>query len=307
VTKPRPLPGLATGLFMLMSACGSDNPAQPQPTPSPTTAPAPPVLVSPVGGEQVGNDTPTFVVRNAAPGFGPGQGTYIFDITSDGGLRRILTFSAPAGDGTTSAAAPEPLPRGMVLRWQVTASNGSAEQVSTSTTFRLPAVNCQASGDPYAKDWVDWFVPGCSLAMNHYNDPDDVLGEPDAGGRGPDSFFGFLSLGFEGWIDVDMRSCAEDRPGADVRVWQAVSSEGVVLYAAGRPEGPYVRIRGVRNCGRPSPDEFSNYCDFDLAEAEIEEARYFRVEDGEGTPCNQAGTPSEGADIDAVEILHPTP
>ena len=254
----------------------------------------------------VGSDTPTFIVQNAAPGFGPGQATYLFKITSQGGARDILAFSAPAGDLMTTATSPEPLPRGMLLRWQVTASNGSAEQSSVTATFRLPPVNCQASG-PFAKDWVDWFVPDCSLAQNIFNDPDDVLGSPDAGGHGPDQFFGFLSLGDGGHIDVDMQSCAEDGPGFEIRVWQSVSTEPVVLYAAGRPTGPYVRIRQVNNCGKPSPDQFSNYCDFDLAEAEIDEARYFRVEDGERTPCNQAGTNSEGADIDAVEILNPKP
>jgi len=259
-----------------------------------------------VGGVEVPSDTPTFVVQNAAPGFGPGQASYTFRITSRSGEREILTFSAPAGSGTTSATAPEPLPRGMLLRWQVTASNGTAELHSTPSTFRLPPVNCVASDDPYAKEWVDWFIPACSLAQNRYNDPDDVLGAPDAGGRGPDRFVGFLSLGDGGRIDVDMQSCAVDGPGFDVRVWQSVSSEPVVLYAAGRPSGPFVRIRKLNNCGRESPDHFSNYCDFDLADAEIDEARYLRVEDGERYPC-PGETNSEGADIDAVELLHTKP
>jgi hypothetical protein len=279
-------------------------PTQPQPSPSSSPGtPTPPTLVSPVDGVQVDSDTPTFVVRNAAPGFGPGQGTYIFNITSGGGARAILSFSAPAGDGTTSAAAPEPLPRGMLLRWEVTATSTSGEQTSASSTFRLPPVNCQPSADPFAKDWVAWFVPDCSLAQNIYNDPDDVPGPPNAGGKSP-NFFGFLSLGNGGHIDVDMASCAVDGPGFDVRVWQTVSSEEVVLYAAGQPTGPFVRIRLVNNCGKQSPDHFSNYCDFDLAAAEIDEARYFRIEDGERTPCELAGTNSEGADIDAIEILN---
>jgi hypothetical protein len=95
-----------------------------------------------------------------------------------------------------------------------------------------------------------------------------------------------------------------DGRGFDVRVWQTVSSEEVVLYAAGQPTGPFVRIRQVNNCGRHSPIHFSNYCDFDLAAAEIDEARYFRIEDAERTPCELAGTNSEGADIDAIEILN---
>lgn len=299
--------GPAASLLLALNACGSESPTQPQPSPSPSGPATPPLLVSPVGGVEVPTDTPTFVVRNAAPGFGPGQATYTFTIASQSGARQIATFSAPAGDQTTTAAAPEPLPRGMLLRWQVTASNGTTQQTSATSTFRLPPVNCQASNDAFAKDWVDWFVPACSLKQNLYNDPDAVLGAPDAGGRGPDHFFGFMSLGDGGHVDVDMKSCAEDRPGSDIRVWQSVSSEPVVLYAAGKPSGPYVKVREVKNCGRPSPDHFSNYCDFDLADAEIDEARYFRVEDGELTPCSQAGTNTEGADIDAVELLHVKP
>ena len=306
MTNLRPCLGLAVGALLVLTACGSDTPTQPQPTPQPGP-PTPPTLVSPIDGVSVGSDTPTFVVQNATPDFGPGQATYTFKITSQGGARDILTFDAPAGDLITTVTSPEPLPRGMLLRWQVTATNGSGEQSSVTSTFRLPPVNCQPSNGPYVKDWVDWFVPNCSLAQNSYNDPDDVIGAPDAGGRGPNGFFGFLSLGDGGHIDVDMQSCAEDGPGFEIRVWQSVSSEPVVLYAAGRPTGPYVRIRQVRNCGHPSADYFSNYCDFDLAEAEIQEARYFRVEDGERTPCNQAGTNTEGADIDAVEILSPKP
>ena len=43
--------------------------------------------------------------------------------------------------------------------------------------------------------------------------------------------------------------------------------------------------------------------DFDLGAAEIQEARYFRIQDGELFPC-PGDTVTEGADIDAIEILH---
>lgn len=290
----------------MLAACGSESPTQPRPSPTPDR-PAPPILVSPVGGSETSTDTPTFVVRNATPNFGLGQATYTFRITSRTGRREILSFSVPAGSMTTSATAGEPLPRGMLLRWQVTAQNGSAEQTSEWETFRLPAVNCLASRDPFAKRWVDWFVPACSLRQNSYNNPDDVLGPPDACCPRGAPFTGFLSLGDGGHIDVDMESCAENGAGFEIRVWQTVSSEPVTLYAAGRPNGPWVRLRTIRNCGRMSSQHFSNFCDFDLEDAEIDEARYFRVEDDERTPCDLAGTDSEGADIDAVELLQPKP
>jgi hypothetical protein len=265
------------------------------------------VIVSPADGAQVDTDTPTLVVRNAAPGFEAGQATYVFHITSRTGVREVMTFSAPAGNGTTSATVPSPLPRGMLLRWQVTAQNAGGEQVSSFSTFHLPAVDCKSSSSPYAKHWVDWYVPPCSLAENSYNDPDDTLGRPDACCRRGPPFTGFLSLGDGGWIDEDMVSCAENLRGTDIRVWQSVSSEPVTVYAGGSPTGPWIKLRTVRNCGQPSDTEFSNFCEFDLSEAEIDVARYFRVEDGEKTPCDQAGTDSEGADIDAVELLHKTP
>jgi hypothetical protein len=103
-----------------------------------------------------------------------------------------------------------------------------------------------------------------------------------------------------------MEACAADLPGPDVRVYQFVSSEPVTLYAAGAPGGPFqlleYRLRcGLRVAGGTGQQR---YCDFDLAAAEILEARYFKVEDGELFDICPGGTPSEGADIDAVEILH---
>jgi hypothetical protein len=116
-------------------------------------------------------------------------------------------------------------------------------------------------------------------------------------------FHGFLSLGYKGYVTVDMEGCAVDGPGADVRVFQSVSREPVTLYAAGSPEGPFELLEARKDCGARLPGVFSRYCDFDLAAAEASAARYFRIEDGEHTPCEDATTVTEGADIDAIEIL----
>ena len=65
-----------------------------------------------------------------------------------------------------------------------------------------------------------------------------------------------------------------------------------------------------RCCGPPTTPlptgvgHRSGFCDFDLADAEMQDARYFKIEDGEIHPCAEAGTDTEGADIDAIEILH---
>ena len=84
-----------------------------------------------------------------------------------------------------------------------------------------------------------------------------------------------------------------------------VSMEPVTLYAAGSPNGPFQLLAYRVPCGTrvPGGGGQRRYCDFDLGAAEVQEARYFKVEDGELFPC-PGGTTSEGADIDAVEILH---
>jgi hypothetical protein len=63
-----------------------------------------------------------------------------------------------------------------------------------------------------------------------------------------------------------------------------------------------VLVEFRKPCGVHSHGLFSNHFDFDLAKAGIDEARYFRVEDGELFPC-PGGTVTEGADFDAIEIL----
>jgi hypothetical protein len=109
----------------------------------------------------------------------------------------------------------------------------------------------------------------------------------------------------EGHVTVDMEACAQDLPGDDVRVYQFVAQEPVTLYAAGSPTGPFELVAYRTRCGTRVPGfPQRRYCDLDLADAEVQEARYFKVEDGELYPFCPGDTPSEGADIDAVEILH---
>jgi hypothetical protein len=102
-----------------------------------------------------------------------------------------------------------------------------------------------------------------------------------------------------------MESCVADDSGVDVRVWQSVSGEPVTLYAGGRPDGPFVLVRAEKPCGFDAPHVFSNFCDFDLAETGLDEARYLRVEDGELYPARRHG--HRGGWRDAVEIIHLAP
>jgi hypothetical protein len=161
----------------------------------------------------------------------------------------------------------------------------------------------------YATAIVDWWLPRCTLEHNGYNDPSEVLGPPDAiplGGK--DQYRGFMSLGQGGYVTVDMGVVVVDGPGADLRVFQTVSNEPVTVYAASKPQGPFVLL-GLRvHCGeRTGGGVFSFHCDFDLHDSGLTEARYFKIEDGEVFPCMKSGTITEGPDIDAVQVLNQRP
>jgi hypothetical protein len=157
----------------------------------------------------------------------------------------------------------------------------------------------------YAATVVDWWVPACSLQRNAHNKPIEVLGGPNGRRRGADAYTGIMSLGQGGWVVVDMGRPVVDRPGPDVRVYQATSEEPVTLYASDSPSGPFRLVQLMRPCGIPTPSVFSNHCDFDLAAGGVASARYLRVEDGEIWPCLAGNTVTEGADIDAVAALTP--
>ncbi|MBI3932426.1 MAG: hypothetical protein HY317_03355 [Acidobacteria bacterium] len=286
-------------LVLAAGGCGS-------PTGPSDELPAQPQAISPAEGARATSDTPTLSVRNAR-GYDSGQAQYTFRVFNAGGTRELVDpVTVPAGRTTTAATLTTPLPRSLTVTWSVTAKGLAGEVTSTRFTFRTVAVECSSGRDPYAKAVVEWFVPACSLAQNIYNDPLEVLGPPDAGGRAPDMFFGFMSLGYQGHVTVDMEGCAVDGPGPDVRIYQTASREEVTLFAAGRPDGPFVLLEKEKRCGTPSDGLYSNHCDFDLATAELEEARYFRIEDGELFPC-PGDTVTEGADIDAIQILHQKP
>jgi hypothetical protein len=160
---------------------------------------------------------------------------------------------------------------------------------------------CSAPAKAYAQAVNDWWIPACSLAQNIYNDPQAALGAPDAAGSGPDHYVGFISLGFGGYVTVDMGGCITDQPGNDIRVFQAVSNEPVSVYVSTSPNGPFTLVEPRVPCGQRFT-QVQRYCDFDLAAAGVQQARYVKVEDGELYPC-PGGTVTEGADLDAVQAL----
>jgi hypothetical protein len=295
----------AIALVAALGGCGGGS-TGPTPTPSASSnpsLPAVPQAVVPAAGADASSDTPTFTVQNAS-GFDAGQAQYTFRVVTGGKGRVVVESTVPAGNGTTSFTPTGPLPRASQLAWTVTARTPSGTTaVSAPVVFRTRAVECAPSGDRFAKSVVDWFLDACSLARNRFKNPNEVLGPPNSTGNSP-NFTGFMSLGEKGHVTVDMEICATDGNGADLRVWQRASDEPVTLYASGRPDGPFVLIGDRVRCGNLVPGFRSGYCDFDLGEAEMSEARYFKIEDGEIYPCTQAGTDTEGADVDAIEILN---
>jgi hypothetical protein len=164
---------------------------------------------------------------------------------------------------------------------------------------------CAKATSPYATSVVEWWVPSSSLAMNIYNDPQDAVGAPDAAGFGPLNYTGFISLGFGGHVTVDLGGCVADQPGNDIRVYQAVSNEPLSVYVSKSKDGPFTLLKPFfQDCGDrvQGTGNVQKYCEFDLSSAGVAEARYVRVEDAEIYPC-PCGTPSEGADLDAVQAL----
>jgi hypothetical protein len=163
---------------------------------------------------------------------------------------------------------------------------------------------CAPTTSVYATRVVESWIPASSLAQDIYNDPGAAVGAPDAGGCGPNNWLGFVSLGFGGHVILDLGGCITDRAGADIRVYQAVSGEPVSVYVSTSANGPFTLLEPFfQACGTHVPgDRVKGYCEFDLASSGVTQARYVRVEDAELYPC-PCGTPSEGADIDAVQAL----
>ena len=164
---------------------------------------------------------------------------------------------------------------------------------------------CPTASSAYATAVAESWIPACSLAQNIYNDPLKALGRADAAGSGPRNYTGFVSLGFGGHVTLDLGGCVADQAGNDIRVYQAVSGEPVSVYVSTSVDGPFTLISPFfHGCGDqwvPGQRQ-RGYCDFDLTPAGVTQARYIRVEDAELYPC-PGGTPSEGADLDAVQAL----
>jgi hypothetical protein len=167
-----------------------------------------------------------------------------------------------------------------------------------------PVAPAAPAAAPYAVSVADYWLPDCSQQRNRHNDPNEVVGSPNAANLGAGFYRGMMSLGQGGWVTVDMGATVIDGPGDDIRVYQATSNEEVTVYASSSPQGPFTLLGLREPCGTRSTGTFSMHCTFDLRTGGLSEARYLRVEDGEIYPCLSGDTVSEGADIDAVQALN---
>jgi len=176
---------------------------------------------------------------------------------------------------------------------------------STDPTPEPSPTPCVKPATAYGTSIVESWIPSDSLAQNIYNDPREATGAPNAAGFGPVNYTGFVSLGFGGHVTLDLGGCVADQPGDDIRVYQAVSTEPLSVYVSRAPDGPFTLLKPFfQDCGNRvlGTGNVQKFCDFDLASSGVAEARYVRVEDAEIYPC-PCGTPSEGADLDAVQAL----
>jgi len=139
-----------------------------------------------------------------------------------------------------------------------------------SPTQSLPQA-CQAQG-VHAIAVLDKQLT--CVPTNAFQDETEVLGAPDFSqtGEGKLELDGILSLGVEGNVTLYMGSCIQDLPGADIRVYQAVSTEAVGVFVSQNENGPFVSI-GEKICNR--------FCDFDLAGSGLNNIRIVKIQDRE--------------------------
>ncbi|HOW26505.1 MAG TPA: M14 family zinc carboxypeptidase [Bacteroidales bacterium] len=112
-----------------------------------------------------------------------------------------------------------------------------------------------------------------------------ILGEPDGIN---------YSMGYNGWIVLEMQQIILDGPGEDFIVYEGDDTpESFSCFASGSPYGPWTLI-----------GEGTGTTSFDLAGGMVQDARYIKLYDGGDTPSAQDNS---GFDADALEVLeHPS-
>jgi len=145
---------------------------------------------------------------------------------------------------------------------------------STTTDFQLQPLEGQ-----YVYKITSSQIPDNNSADE--GDTPGVIGAPDNRN---------YSIGKDGWIVVDMEYPIPDGEGNDLIVYEGdTSAEGYTVYAGETIDGPWISL-----------GEGVGTAEFDLAEGNIIEAQFFKIEDdGDGV----AVSADAGFDLDAVESI----
>jgi PKD repeat protein len=142
-------------------------------------------------------------------------------------------------------------------------------------------INFQLVPDPH---WYAYRVTGCQIPGNNFSDPGytpGALGPPDGIP---------YALGKDGWIVLDMGDTIFNGPGADLKVYEAgTSQKGYYCYAGISMDGPWVSL-GMA----------SGTATFDLGQTSLNKARYIKIKDDGTGPSGGLGA---GFNLDAVEML----
>ena len=152
-----------------------------------------------------------------------------------------------------------------------------------------PAASPVTAKSFYAQKIISSDIRGSG---NQYKKPDAALGPPDA----QSGYEGFVSLGGEGWIIVDMGKDIVDGTGYDLEIYELGSSypdstsEAYKVFASKYPNKDWIYL-----------EKGSDISGFDLADAGLDSVRYVKIVDDTGTNSGE----SPGADIDAIAgFLH---
>ncbi len=228
---------------------------------------------------------------------------YDFQLFSENSVASLMTGGSAAesvAERYTSFAPSLSLEPGGQYFWRARAViDGLAGEFGAMFSFTV-ANFCEIEADGWAKYVTGfWHIRNsCDDVITH-NDPTEALGYTDAGGSAiasdNDPLHGFISMDGGAYLELEMGATVQDSPGYDIRIYQYISDEPVELLAANSEIGPWLSL-GARWC-------VTLDCDFDLADAGLKYARFFRIRDL-STPAEKCHS-TYGADIDAIEWLDP--
>ena len=162
-------------------------------------------------------------------------------------------------------------------------------QTKTISNVVVTANQCTVNNivlQPTANAKYVYKVIGCQIPGNNFADAGytpGVIGSPDGT---------YYSLGKSGWIIVDMGTPVIEGPGNDFKVIEGDNSpEGYSCYVSTAIDGPWISLGNATGTH-----------EFDLANANIPEARYIKImDDGDGSASGN----HIGFDLDAIQVLEP--